>query len=247
MLLATRALQRLGVVAEAVTHAAVKDHIRDAIVLRLRLLPYLYTTFAQYHYHGTPPIRPMPLAANVRASEAPEAVGKLDATLNPYEVPPVAREVKDQYMLGDSLLVAPIAPDAKSRKVLLPAGRWYDFHTGKLAGKNQTIEVTPPLAQMPVFVRDGALIPMLASVRDHAPAADEVVPLQVRHYGEAAGRMAVYDDDGETFNFEQGEYSWTELAVRKDARGALRGQITPDRNGRRWSYGEVTWTFMTAR
>lgn len=229
------------------THAAVKDHIRDAIVLRLRLLPYLYTTFAQYHYHGTPPIRPMPLAASIRAGAAPEVAGKLDATLNPYEVPPAAREVKDQYMLGDALLVAPIAPNAKSRKVLLPAGKWYDFHTGKLAGEDQTIEVTPSLAQMPVFVRDGALIPMLAAVREHAPAAGEVVPLEVRHYGEAAGRLAVYDDDGETFDFERGEFSWTELVVRRDADGALRGQVTPDRNGRRWSYGDVTWAFMTAR
>ena len=41
------------------THAAVKDHIRDAIALRMRLLPYFYNAFAQYHHHGTPVIRPM--------------------------------------------------------------------------------------------------------------------------------------------------------------------------------------------
>ena len=229
------------------THAAVKDDIRDAIMLRLRLLPYLYTTFAQYHFQGTPVIRPMPLAANVRSALAPEAAGKLDATLNPYAVPPAAREAKDQYMLGDALLVAPIAPNVKSRKVLLPVGRWYDFYTGKFAGADQTIEVTPALAQLPVFVRDGALIPMLAVARDRTPAAGEVVPLEVRHYGEAPGKVAVYDDDGETFDFERGVYSWTELVARRETDDTLRGQITPDRNGRQWSYGEVTWTAMTTR
>jgi alpha-D-xyloside xylohydrolase len=229
------------------THAAVKDHIRDAIALRLRLLPYLYTTFAQYHFQGTPVIRPMPLAAQVRPAEASAVAGKLDATLNPYEVPPAAREVKDQYFFGDALLVAPIAPNAKSRTVLLPAGRWYDFHTGRFVGENRTIEVTPSLAEIPVFVRDGAIIPMLATARDRAPTAGEKVALEVRHYGEAPGRFAVYDDDGESFDFERGEFSWTALTATRSGEGAGQGQVVPDRNGRGWSYGAVTWKFMPTR
>src|SRR5262249_20373563 len=141
------------------THAEVKDDIRSAIVLRERLLPYFYNTFAQYHYQGTPVIRPMQLAVGLVANAAPTVAGQLDATANPYEVPPEVREVKDQYFFGDALLVAPIAPNTKTRKVLLPAGKWYDFYTGKFAGENQTIEVTPSLAQMPVFVKDGSLVP----------------------------------------------------------------------------------------
>ncbi len=227
------------------THADVKDAMRDAIVLRGRLLPYLYNTFAQYHHEGTPPIRPMQLAAGVTAHAPTAAAGQLDATANPYEVPPAVREVKDQYMFGDSLLVAPIAPGIKSRKVLLPAGKWYDFHTGRYAGANETIEVTPSLATMPVFVKDGALIPMIEP-RPHAPAAGETVTLEVRHYGEAPGSLSLYDDDGETFDFEQGAFSWTGLAVTRNAAGQWTGTVTPDARGRKWSYGEVKWTFMTA-
>lgn len=226
------------------THEPVRDLIRAAIQLRGRMLPYLYHTFAQYHYQGTPVIRPLPLVGRLAVAAAGEA-GRLDATANPYEVPAAAREVKDQYFLGDSLLVAPIAPGAKSRKVLLPAGRWYDFHTGRFAGENETIEVAPSLAEMPVFVRDGALVPLIATERDHAPAAGEVVPLEIRHYGTAPGRLALYDDDGETFAFESGVSSWTELAVTRDAAGRWSGTVTPDRNGHRWGYGEVTWKFMT--
>lgn len=226
------------------THPEVKDAMRDAIVLRGRLLPYLYQTFAQYHHEGTPPIRPMQLAAGVMAAAPGAEAGKLDATANPYEVPPAVREVKDQYLFGDSLLVAPIPPGAKSRKVLLPAGKWYDFHTGRYAGANETIEVAPTLATMPVFVKDGALIPMIGP-RLHAPAAGEVVPLEVRHYGEAPGRILLYDDDGETFDFEQGAFSWTGLSAAKDATGKWAGTVSPATSGRKWSYGEVTWTFMT--
>jgi alpha-D-xyloside xylohydrolase len=225
------------------SHPEVTDHIRDAIVLRGRLLPYLYNTFAQYRHEGTPPIRPMQLAAGVTAEAPVAASGKLDATANPYEVPPAARELKDQYMFGDSLLVAPIPPGVKTRKVLLPAGKWYDFHTGKFAGANETIEVTPSLASMPVFVRDGALIPMIEP-RLRAPAAGEIVALEVRHYGEAPGRLSLYDDDGETFDFEKGDFSWTGLTSAKDATGKWVGTVTPDAKGKKWSYGKVTWTFM---
>ncbi len=224
--------------------AEVKDHIRDAIVLRGRLLPYLYHTFAQYRYEGTPPIRPMQLFAGVTAETPTIKAGKLDATANPYEVAPAAREVKDQYMFGDSLLVAPIPPGVKTRKVLLPAGKWYDFHTGNLVGANETIEVTPSLATIPVFVKDGALIPMIEP-RLRAPSAGETVALEVRHYGEAPGQMRLYDDDGETFNSEKGDCSWTALAVARNANGKWEGNVTPDHKGKRWSYGDVKWTFMS--
>lgn len=226
------------------THPEVKDAMRDAIVLRGRLLPYFYHTFAQYRYEGTPPIRPMQLWEGFYTSTlSTPTAGKLDATANPYEIPPAAREVKDQYLFGDSLLVAPIAPGVKSRKVLLPAGKWYDFHTGKYAGANEIIEITPGLATLPVFVRDGALIPMIGP-RAHAPAAGEVVTLEIRHYGEAPSKLSLYDDDGETFDFEKGAFSWTALSADKDAAGQWTGTVTPDPSGRKWSYGEVTWVFM---
>jgi alpha-glucosidase (family GH31 glycosyl hydrolase) len=226
------------------THAAVVGDIRAALLLRLRLLPYFYQAFAQYHFEGTPVIRPMQLVAGFDANVTTEA-GRLDATANPYAVGRV-NEVKDQYLLGDAMLVAPIPPGVKTRKVILPAGKWYDFYTGKFAGENQTIEVTPPLSQAPVFIKDGSLIPMLAAERQWAPAASETVALEVRHYGEAPGRLALYDDDGETFNYERGDYSWTQLSVAKNASGTWAGTVTPDSNGHKWHYSDVTWRFMTS-
>jgi alpha-D-xyloside xylohydrolase len=199
----------------------------------MRLLPYWYTAFAQYHYQGTPVVRPMPL---VEGFTPPSG-------LDPNAITDVA-EVKDQYLVGDVLLVAPIRPGARSRRVALPPGRWFDFYTGRLAGEHETIEVAPPLSQIPLFVRDGGLIPMIGE-RQFVPASDEVLPLDVRHYGATPGEMMLYDDDGGTFDYERGSHTWTRLSVQRDAAGQWRGSVTPDSNGQRWHYSDVRWTGMT--
>jgi alpha-D-xyloside xylohydrolase len=75
---------------------------------------------------------------------------------------------------------------------------------------------------------------------------DEVLALEVRHYGEKPGTIDLYDDDGETFDYERGERSWTRLEAARDALGEWRGTVSPDANGKGWRYRDVTWRFMTA-
>ena len=207
------------------THAAVVDDIRSAILLRMRLLPYWYTAFARYHFDGVPVVRAMPLVPGFDARVV---------------------EAKEQYLVGDSLLVAPIAPGVKTRRVVLPAGKWFDFHSGRLVGEGPTtVDVTPPLAHIPLFVRDGGLVPLVAE-REWAPGPDEVLALELRHYGARPGTFELYDDDGETFDYERGEHSWTRLVVDRDMRGSWKGSVTPDPSGKPWRYRNVTWRFMTA-
>ena len=208
------------------THAEVADHIRDAITLRMRLLPYLV-----HHVRAVP--------GRGHARHPTDAPGAWFPALAPVDV-------KDQYMAGDALLVAPIAPGAKTRTVVLPAGKWFDFYTGRLVGERQTVTVTPALSQIPLFVKDGGLVPMIGD-RLFAPGADDVLPLEVRHYGERPGMLRVYDDDGETFDYERGERTWTRLAATKDSNGTWQGTVTPDSNGKGWRYSQVRWTFMSAR
>jgi alpha-glucosidase (family GH31 glycosyl hydrolase) len=225
------------------THTAVLDDIRAAILLRMRLLPYWYTAFARYHFEGTPVVRAMPLVPGFEERPRAEA-GQLDATGNPYALARVA-EAKDQYLVGDSLLVAPIAPGTKTRKVVLPPGKWFDFHSGRLVGEGPaTVDVTPPPSQIPLFVRDGGLVPLVGE-RHWAPAPDEILALEVRHYGEKPGTFELYDDDGETFDYEKGERSWTRLSVVRDAQGSWSGRVTNDPTGKAWRYRDVTWRFMT--
>jgi alpha-glucosidase (family GH31 glycosyl hydrolase) len=214
------------------THTDAVDAIRDVIELRVRLLPYWYTAFAQYRFEGTPVIRPMPLVEGFRAASPPNAA-------DPFAIRRVV-EITDQYMVGDALLVAPIAPGTQTRRVVFPPGKWYDFYTGDLAGEHETISVTPPLSRIPLFVRDGGLVPLIPA-RQFAPGRDEVLPLEVRYYGSEPGSMRLYDDDGETFDYERGQRSWTRLAITRGAPGS----VTPSSGGASWRYSDVRFVQMT--
>ena len=98
----------------------VEEPVREIASLRTRLIPYLYTAFADYAFYGTPPMRAMNLEPGYQANTT-EVQGELDATKNPYAIA-VRREVKDQFMVGPSLLVAPLFAGEEERQVVLPQG-----------------------------------------------------------------------------------------------------------------------------
>ena len=221
----------------------VEGAVRDVASLRMQLLPYIYSSFAQYKFEGKPPFRSMNLVEGF-GFKTTTAAGKLDGILNPYAMS-IKKDIKDQYMMGDHILVAPMFMGEKSRKVYLPEGKWYDFYTGDVAGENQLIEITPGLDKIPLFVKDGALIPMIAPLRQ-APTAVEVLPLIVRHYGKATGSIVLYDDDGVSFNYEKGSNSFTKLSVSKDENGNYLGRMADPQADKPFGYQKnVTWIFMT--
>jgi alpha-glucosidase (family GH31 glycosyl hydrolase) len=78
-----------------------------------------------------------------------------------------------------------------------------------------------------------------------APKAGEKTDIEIRFYGEKPGRYLLYDDDGETFNYEKGEYSWREIRVERDDKGLLAGVISLPVKGKPNTIGNVTWKFMT--
>jgi alpha-glucosidase (family GH31 glycosyl hydrolase) len=219
----------------------VEDQVRKVMLLRMQLLPYLYTTFAQYYFEGKPPIRAMALVDGFKADVKTEK-GKLNSTDNPYEMS-VKSDIKDQFMLGDHLLVAPVFEGEKERQVILPKGKWYDFYTGDYAGEGQIITVKAELDKIPLFVRDGGIIPMVPEMLN-VPQKGEVVPLIIQHYGSAQNSFTLYDDDGETFDFEKGNYTFAKLSV-ENKKGKLIGKVSMDKKGIPFSYGRVSWKFMT--
>jgi alpha-glucosidase (family GH31 glycosyl hydrolase) len=223
----------------------VEKAVYDVASLRMQLLPYIYSSFAQYHFEGKPPFRAMNLVEGFGfASTAIE--GKLDATKNPYAMS-IKEDIKDQYMMGDYMLVAPVFTGEKSRKVYLPAGKWYDFYTGRLAGENEVITITPSLDKIPLFVKDGGIIPMVPP-HTHAPGNGEILPLEIRCYGEGTGAFTLYDDDGVSFDYEKGNYSLVKLSTKKGADDVLSGTVEFQKNGGVWGYGkDVKWTFMSAK
>ena len=225
------------------TFPEVEAAVREVANLRMQLMPYLYTTFSQYHFDGKPPFRAMNLLPGFSEISKSDK-GALDATNNPYEMA-IKKEIKDQYMMGDNILVAPMFAGKNERNVILPKGKWYDFYDGKYVGENEIITVNPGLDKIPLFVIDGGIIPMRPTKR-HAPRKDEKIDLIIRHYGVQVGIFTLYDDDGISFNFENGEYSKVDIHIVKDRKGVLEGTISNPKKGKPYYYNKkITWEFMT--
>ncbi|MET7987217.1 MULTISPECIES: TIM-barrel domain-containing protein [unclassified Streptomyces] len=115
-------------------------HARVALVERRRLLPYFMTLAHTARRTGAPYVRPLWWA------------GPEDREL---------RDCEDAFLLGDSLLVAPVLdPGAVRRTVQLPRGRWYDTVTGEAYEGPAQVVVEAPLSRIPVFARAGAVLPV---------------------------------------------------------------------------------------
>jgi len=218
----------------------VTNLVRDVIQLRTNLLPYIYTAFYEYNQKGIPPFRAMVLESGYDSKEILSG-GELDDSENPYEEQ-LRTEVTDQYMMGPSILVAPVFTGQKERKVVLPRGRWYDFYTGKYAGDGETIRIDAKLEQIPLFVKDGALIPMLSPVGNAGDKGLE--SLEIRHYGTKENSYLLFDDDGESYDFEEGEYSLTELKAEKKKNGEWVGK-SKALTKYKFNDGPVSWRWMT--
>lgn len=222
----------------------VAERVKEYALLRMRMMPYWYTEFARYHFEGIPPFR----AINLEPGFNPELSASSDVKNNSLEENPyleaISHEIKDQYMAGEYLLVAPLFKGQKERTVLLPQGNWYDFYTGEYVGNGEKITVKPGLDYIPVFVKDGAILPFMEPML-HAPVTGQKVNLEIRHYGKADGNYRLYDDDGETYNYEKGDYSWREIKVVRDKKGKLEGTISKAERGKPDNIASVTWKFMT--
>lgn len=216
----------------------VTDIVRNTIELRLKLLPYLYTAFYDYNQKGIPPFRAMILENGYRTQETQKS-GVINDVTNPY-AEEKRLEVTDQYMMGPSILVAPVFTGQKERNVVLPQGDWFDFYTGEYVGDGEIITIQTKLEEIPLFVKDGAIIPMLTSISK----SETDNSLEVRHYGKKENSFLLYDDDGVSYNYEKGEFSMTELKAEKTENGKLSGSSNAI-NNKKSNYSEITWCWMT--
>jgi alpha-glucosidase len=159
---------------------AVLELVRNAIALRYRLLPYIYSAFVRAAETGAPVQRPL---------------------VFDHQYDGLVRDIDDEYLFGPDLLVAPVTIAGQTaRQVYLPAGEWYDWHTGELVrGGGYTLAVTP-MDRIPIYARAGAVVPMWPeappSTADHHPSTLELhlfVPP-----GDTTHESLLQEDDGLT-------------------------------------------------
>jgi alpha-D-xyloside xylohydrolase len=117
-----------------------------------------------------------------------------------------AQNIGDEYMFGPAILVAPVTePGATVRHLYLPKAKWYDFWTGKAVDGGAAIDTAAPIERMPLFVRAGSILPMGPDVQwaSEKPAD----PIELRVYAGADGHFTLYEDQGDTYNYEKGAFA----------------------------------------
>jgi len=178
-------------------HAEVTAVVRELFQLRMSLIPYLYSAFNEYHRTGMPPIRPLVMD---------------------WPADPTARIIDDEFMLGPSLLVAPRVAGV-DRQVYLPAGTWYDFWTKEKIEGSVQIPASTEDTRVPMFVKENSIIPWATPVQFVADDTRfEIVP---KVYGEADAECFLYEDDGLSGDFENGNQNVLKL-LWKNGRGTTK-------------------------
>lgn len=166
----------------------IRSVCRSLFEIRMSLLSYLYTSYAKYSMEGLPPFR---------------------ALVMDYPDDPDTYGIDDAYMMGDSILVAPIVTGETERSVYLPKGRWHCFWTSETYEGGQSYVFAPGLERIPVFVKEGTLLP-LARPLQHV-ADDAVFDITVKAYGDKPSVCMLYEDDGTTFEHRNGVYNWVKI------------------------------------
>lgn len=162
--------------------AEAQDAMIQAINLRYRLIPYLYTTAEQTTRTGAPMMRPLVLD---------------------YPDDPKTFHLADQWMLGDAILAAPILTEGGSRSVYLPRGLWYDFATNAKTEGGKTLQIEKAsLSAIPVYIRAGSILPLGPVLQSTSLGAAD--PLEVRVYPGTDGSFSLYEDGGDDYSYTEG-------------------------------------------
>jgi len=133
-------------------------------------------------------------------------------------------DIGDQFMFGPALLVSPVTEyKARTRPVYLPAGiGWYDLKTGRHFKGGQTIEADAPYADIPLFVKEGSIVPCGPAIQYTAEKPAD--PMRLFVYTGNDGSFELYDDDGVSYGYEKGECSTIPLNYNEKSRTLTIGQ-----------------------
>lgn len=154
--------------------------------LRYRLMPYLYSMAGMVHLKDYTMMRGLVMDFN-----GDEKV----------------LDIKDQWMFGSALMACPVGEYLKySREVYLPKQKgWYDFYTGAYHAGGQTIVADAPYDKIPVFIPEGAILPIGPEMQWSDEKKPELIDLYV--YAGKDGSYTLYEDEGTNYNYEKGKYA----------------------------------------
>ena len=158
--------------------------------LRYRLMPYLYSMAGMVHLKDYTMMR---------------------ALVMDFNGDDKVYDIKDQWMFGSALMACPVGEYQKyTRDVYLPKQKgWYDFYTGKYYAGGQTIVADAPFEKIPVFVPEGAILPVGPEMEWSDQKKPELIDLYV--YAGKDGSYTLYEDEGTNYNYEKGKYATIDI------------------------------------
>lgn len=145
-----------------------------------------------------------------------EGIPPIRALVLDYEEEADTRNVDDEYLFGDSLLVAPmILEDGTCRSVYLPRGTWHDFFDGTIYEGGKRYQIEAGYDKIPVFVKDGCILPFAEPVE--MVTKDTIFKVHPRVYGTGSAECVLYEDDFESFAFAGGKQN--KIILKADTEG----------------------------
>jgi len=182
------------------------SYIRAAIQTRYRLLPYLYQCFFQHYLSGDPVLRPLLYEYNSAQYE----------------------NLDDQFLLGDSLLAAPIVTGQEEtgqvseleaiyqqRAIYLPPGWWFDLNRGQWTQGDSMLNYTAGLGEIPLFMRDGAIIPYYNGPLRNSVMPPEEIELHI-FSREKPASARYFIDDQSTRAYQHEQYNTAYISMTMD-------------------------------
>lgn len=159
---------------------------RNYIGLRYRLMPYIYSAFYEASQSGLP-------------------VAKSLCMSYPFEPRVYDPSFQYQFLFGNDFMVAPLTANEFGKKIFLPGGNWYNVHNGALLKGNTEHHLDFPLFQLPIFIRASGIVPMQSLVQSAREAPDDTLSIHL-FKGTEANSFTYYEDAGDGFSHEQGNY-----------------------------------------
>ena len=160
--------------------------VRKFVEIRYQLLPYLYTAFWNHIKNGTPILKSLVLFD---------------------QEDPHTHYRSDEFVYGEHILVCPIQePNAKGRRMYIPRGKWYNFWTNEVVDGGKETWVDADLDSMPIFIKEGAVIPKYP-VQQYVGEKDfDEITLDV-YYKKGKEESQLYDDAHDGYDYKKGRYS----------------------------------------
>lgn len=162
---------------------------KKSIELRYELLPYIYNEFYKSHKQGIPVFRPMVMD---------------------FQNDKNVHDLKEQFMFGDSILVAPVVHEGEREKVVyLPSGVWYKYETGEKFEGGKRYKLPCGIDEILFFVKEHSIIPTYQEKYMNVESTPDIFTYKV--YGSKA-KLTHYYDDGKSNGYKNGEYNLVRIS-----------------------------------